>query len=177
MQAAAAAGHGQRRPQEGRTDGRTDGHLGLGGGAPRGAERGRIRRAPPRAELGRGPPLAGRGAGSRGGCHASRVLGNLGLKATPSGGGGGGSSRALRPPARGGVCRRSPPPPPSAPRAAAGPPPAPLPRTARNSPGARPFLRGLALPSAPTLCCRPTSPNLAFFKKGGDYGSLNGSRL
>lgn len=60
---------------------------------------------------GAGPPLAGHGAGRRGGCHASRALGNLGLKATPSGGGGGGSSRALRPPARGGVCRRSPPPP------------------------------------------------------------------
>lgn len=88
-------------------------HLGLGGSAPRDAERGRIRRASPR-DRGAGPPLEGRGDGRRGGCHASGALGNLGLKATPSGGGSGGGSgspRALRPPARGGVCRRSPPPP------------------------------------------------------------------
>lgn len=56
-----------------------------------------------------GPPLAGRGAGRRSGCHTSQALRNLGLQATPSGGGGG-SSRALRPPARGGARPRPPPP-------------------------------------------------------------------
>lgn len=66
-------------------------HLGLGGSAPRDAERGRSRRAPPRGR-GAAPPLAGRGDGRRGGCHASAALGNLGLKATPSGSGGGGGS-------------------------------------------------------------------------------------
>lgn len=107
---------------------------------------------------GAGPPLAGRGAGHPGGCHASRALGNLGLEATPSGCGG--SSHALRPPARGGVCRRSPPPP-SAPRL---PPPArPPPARARRSHPQRSLLpRGLALPWAPARRSHPTSPNLAF---------------
>lgn len=73
---------------------------------------------------GAGPPLAGLGAGRRGGCHESRALRNLGLEAIPSGGGGSGgsSSCALGPPARGGVCRPIPPPH-STPGPAAGPPP------------------------------------------------------
>lgn len=115
-------------------------HLGLGGSAPRDAEPGGIRRAPPRGR-GAGPPLAGRGDRRRGGCHAGRALANLGLKATPSGGGG--SSRALRRPARGGVCRRSPPPLPELPPPTRGRP-APTPRDAGLTP--RP-----AAPGAPAF--------------------------
>lgn len=129
---------------------------------------------------GAGPPLAGRGAGRRGGCHASRELRNLGLKATPSGGGGGCSSRALRPPARGGVRRPSPPPPPLPGLPPARPPPArvrpphpgrtwltprssPLPPRPRSSLGPHP-------PLPPNL----SEPHFFFSSKGGNLGSLNG---
>lgn len=138
-------------------------HLWLGGGAPLGAERGRNRRAPPRG-WSAGPPLAGCGAGRRGGCHASRALGNLGLKATPSGGGGGGSSSALRPPARGGVCERSPPPPPQGCRRRVPHPPAPgarrppPPSTAHTAPGRSPLP---PRPRAPLDPHPPLPPNLS----------------
>lgn len=109
---------------------------------PQGAESSGIRRAGPG-----GPPLAGRGARRRGGCHASRALGNLGLQATPSGGGG--SSRA-RPPARGGVRRRSPPLPSrrhGPPRTDSSPRPPP-PRTATPRYATRPWRPQLPSPPA-----------------------------
>lgn len=62
-------------------------HLRLGGDRSPGH---RVKRDP--TDWAGGPPLAGRGAQRRGGCHASRALGNLGLQATPSGGSG--SSRS-----------------------------------------------------------------------------------
>lgn len=137
-------------------------HLELRGGAPRAQSEAGSTGSAVGPSQGAGPPLAGRGAGRRGGCHASRALGNLGLKATPSGGGG--SSRALRPPARGGVCRRSPPlrfPP----WAAAGPPPTrrrlpptPLPHTAHTPPRRSPLP---ARPCSPLAPHPPLPPNLS----------------
>lgn len=129
-------------------------HLRLGGDASPGR---RVKRDP--TDWARGPPLAGRGARHRGGCHASRALGNLGLQATPSGGSG--SSRALGPlpgAACAGGARLSPPaaaarPAPTAPRA--------HPRYARPH---------LALPLGPgtpsPLCASlrgPQPPSFAFF--------------